>query len=219
MITAISGLAKVANATSAESLASSYGKWAGIRSNHVISADGNFAGIDGSSRSISTREDRELLVALRSRVDLIVVDAATARLEKYQTPSSGAALAIFSLSGRFDEIPAVEKPSGRVFLFSKTLSDRFSGRSDLAHVAIGDEPFNGFLDWAKDQNFESVLLEAGPTLTRYAFTASIVGQSAITRTPLSADKDPEASTNPFDSSALLVSFAVSEDASFSLWTH
>ena len=219
MINAVSGLAKSANATSAESLAASYGTWAGIRSNHVISADGSFAGIDGSSRSISTREDRELLLALRSRADLIVVDAVTARLEKYQTPSSGAALAIFSLSGRFEEIPAVEKPSGRVFLFSKTPNKRFSGTSEISPVAIGDEPFNGFLEWAKSQNFKSVLLEAGPTLTTRAFSASIVDQSAITRTPLCGAKDPASATNPFDSAAVLVSFAVSEDASFTLWTH
>lgn len=219
MIQAVMGLAKEAQASDSESLAASYGSWAGIRSNHVVTKDGAFSGSDGSSRSISTKEDREILLALRSTADLIVVDAATARLEKYRAPRSGAALAIFSASGKFDQIPAVEEGTARVFLFTETMSEKWSSNPNLIHVQTGVRPFEGFLSWATTHRLSTLLLEAGPTLTRAAFEAGIVSQSAITRTPLSALDTPEAAKHPFDKEAKLLSMAVSQNAGFSLWSH
>ncbi len=219
MIKPIFGLAKASVASDPKSLAASYGPWSGIRSNHVIAQSGEFSGSDGSSRSISTKEDRELLVEMRSNSDLIVVDAATARLEKYRTPSSGASLAIFSLSGDFEDIPAVNDLEAPVFLFSAS-ADRISqADSKNVHVQILGKPFEGFLSWADSNGFKSILLEAGPTLTALAFEAAIVRQSAVTRSPIASTDTPEAQLNPFDRGAVLVSLAQSDDASFSLWTH
>lgn len=219
MIQGLYGLAESAEAQDAEALAASYGTWSGIRTNHVIGEQGNFSGSESSSRSISTKEDRELLLALRSRADLVVVDAATARLEKYRAPSSGTPLAIFSLSGRFDGIPAVEDDTGRVFLFSQNPNEKYLNSSNLNQVRIDQQPFQGFMSWAAENQFDSVLLEAGPTLTRHAFEAAVVGQSAITRTPLISAEHQESETNPFDSQAVLLSKAASMDASFYLWSH
>jgi hypothetical protein len=56
-------------------------------------------------------------------------------------------------------------------------------------------------------------------LTALAFEAGIVRQSAVTRTPNASSDSPGDQQNPFDKDAVLVSFAQSEDASFSLWTH
>ena len=219
MIQPIFGLAKATGASDPESLAAAYGTWSGIRSNHVISQSGSFWGSDGSSRSISSKEDRGLLLEIRSRSDLIVVDAATARLEQYRTPISGARLAIFSSSGNFTGIPAVEEQETPVFLFSISAEQLNSTSSKNVHVRIQPNPFEGFHSWANDNGFGSILLEAGPTLTAIAFKAGIVGQSAITRTPIATNDGPDTLQNPFDKEAVLVSFAQSEDASFSLWTH
>lgn len=219
MIKPIFGLAKASGASDPKSLANAYGPWAGIRSNHVITKSGNYSGSDGSSRSISTGEDRALLLEIRSLSDLIVVDAATARLERYRTPSSGASLAIFSQGGNFEGIPAIEHQGAPVFLFSAS-ADRLSkeGSKNLHVQALG-KPFEGFIDWASSNGFKSILLEAGPTLTALAFESGIVSQSAITRTPVTPSDTAEGQQNPFDEGAVLVSFAQSEDASFSLWTH
>lgn len=219
MIKPIFGLAKANGALNPKLLAAAYGPWTGIRSNHVITPSGLFSGSDGSSRSISNKEDRALLVEMRSHSDLIVVDAATARLEKYRTPSSGASLAIFSLSGNFEDIPAVDDQEATVFVFSAS-ADRISQKdSKNVHVQILGKPFEGFLSWADSNGFKSILFEAGPTLTALAFEAGIVRQSAITRSPITSSDTPETQQNPFDWGAILVSFAQSEDASFSLWTH
>jgi riboflavin biosynthesis pyrimidine reductase len=219
VIKPIFGLAKATGASDPKSLAATYGTWSGIRSNHVISQSGRFSGSDGSSRSISTKEDRELLIEIRSRSDLIVVDAATARLEQYRTPRAGTRLAIFSLSGNFSGIPVVDDPATSVFLFSSSLEQLSSISSKNVHVQIQSEPLKGFQSWANDNGFDSILLEAGPTLTAKAFQAGIVGQSAITRTPVATTDAPEKLQNPFDKDAVLISSAQSEDASFSLWTH
>jgi riboflavin biosynthesis pyrimidine reductase len=219
VIKPIFGLAKASGALNPKSLATAYGPWSGIRSNHVISQSGSFWGSDGSSRSISSKEDRDLLLEIRSRSDLIVVDAATARLEKYRTPSLGPSLAIFSLSGNFEGIPAAEDQTAPVFLFSTSAHRINQEYSKNVHVQIIRKPFDGFLNWASSNGFASILLETGPTLTTLAFEAGIVGQSAITRTPNAASDAPQTLQNPFDKEAVLVSFAESEDANFSLWTH
>ena len=219
MIKPIFGLAKASGASEPKSLAAAYGNWSGIRSNHVITQSGEFFGSDGSSRSISTKEDRELLIEIRSQSDLIVVDAATARFEKYRTPSSGASLAIFSLSGNFEDIPVVDDQEAPVFLFSASAVRINKEDSKNVHVQILGKPFDGFLTWANSNEFKSILLEAGPTLTALAFEAGIVRQSAVTRSPITSSDTTETQHNPFDKDAVLVSFAQSEAASFSLWTH
>jgi riboflavin biosynthesis pyrimidine reductase len=219
VIKPIFGLAEASGASDPKTLAAAYGDWSGIRSNHVITQTGKFSGSDGSSRSISNKEDRDLLLEIRSRSDLIVVDAATARLEQYRTPRSGARLAIFSSTGDFDGIPALSDQANPVFLFSSPAINTSRESSKSKHVQIGGKPFEGFQSWAYSNGFGSILLEAGPTLTRLAFEAGIVGQSAITRTQIAPSNTAETQQNPFDKHAVLVSFAQSDEASFSLWTH
>jgi riboflavin biosynthesis pyrimidine reductase len=219
VIQASFGLAQAAMATDVQSLANSYGSWRGIRSNHVISSSGSFSGSDGSSRSISTQEDRELLLALRTRAHLIVVDAATARLEQYRAPKSKTALAVFSSTGDFMGIPAIETSEIPIYLFSGNNSPRLPKNPNAVVVPLTNSPFEGFLEWANDLSLNSILLEAGPTLTTKAFDAGIVRQSAVTRTGESVSADPMLMTNPFDSQAKLASLAHAAGASFTLWNH
>jgi riboflavin biosynthesis pyrimidine reductase len=219
VIQAVFGLAEAAKAFDVPSLTACYGPWVGVRSNHVVDANGNFSGSDGSSRSISTKEDRELLLALRSISDLIVVDASTARLEQYSAPKSRTPLAIVSLSGDFTNIPAVENSLSPIFLFTANGSPQFSENSKAIILHAPENPFEGFLEWAKAQFLEAILLEAGPTLTAKAFEAGIVLQSAVTRTGLLPNADPFLVPNPFDAEAKLISLALAPGASFSLWNH
>lgn len=219
MIQALYGLAKSANATDVDSLASSYGSWSGIRTNHVLDMSGNFSGGDGSSRSITTAQDRELLLALRSRAELIVVDAATARLEQYRAPKTNTSLAIFSRSGDFSKIPAVENSGKPIYLFSGNSDPKHAKNPNVVFVPVTASPFEQFLKWAKNHSIDSILLEAGPTLTKRAFEAGIVRQSAVTRTGVSSATDLTKMENPFDSEAKLISLALGSGASFSLWLH
>jgi hypothetical protein len=218
MITPAFGLAKEAEATDAGALAHCYGKWQGIRSNHVITQTGQFSGPDGSSRSISSEADRQLLIALRALADLIVVDAATARREGYRLPSSGALLAIFSLTGNFSGIPAVAESSERVFLFSPTPPGDPSAHK---HQAIDsfDNPLQMISSWSAGLGLKALLLEAGPTLSKKAFDNGLVSDSAVTISSSQLDTESASKAHPFDPSARLASLAHSLDSTFTYWTH
>lgn len=217
MIEAISGLAAASSVTTVQGLADSYGSWSGIRTNHVVSKSGDFFDESGSSRGLSTREDLELLIALRRISDLVIVDAATARREQYRKLSSSH-LALVSLSGNFDVIPAAQAEAG-VTLFSPK---RPTSENDVLpeHVIIsGSDPFGEILSWAKMMKMDSLLLEAGPTLTRVCFETSQVCQSAITVTPRVPTELLTSLWNPFSDSGSLSSIAESESATFTLWSY
>jgi riboflavin biosynthesis pyrimidine reductase len=218
MISPAYGLAREANATTAQALADSYGRWVGILSNHVITLNGEFAGEDGSSRSISHPTDRQLLIALRAKADLIVVDAATARAEQYRLPSSGAALAIFSRSGVFSGIPALEETTDKCFLFS---SEAPKDSRHHTHVPIKSSanPLHQLSEWAEGNDLPAVLLEAGPTLSRTAFDNNLVQHSALTISGANQELDFIATAHPFDASATLLSVAHFEGGSFTYWRH
>ena len=217
MIRPISGLALSSQANDVASLARSYGSWSGIRTNHVVSSAGSFFDESGSSRGLSTPEDLELLLALRMQADLVIVDAATARNEKY-IQLSNSHLAIISASGNFQSIPATKASSG-VTLFGPD-APILSGNSELEHVRISAaEPFADLIDWASKMQLNALLLEAGPTLTKIAFKTNSVSQSAITITPSVSQDSLTAEWNPFSSLGRLVSLAESKDASFTLWSY
>jgi riboflavin biosynthesis pyrimidine reductase len=216
MIKALSGLALSNQVNSVAGLAKSYGSWVGIRTNHVVSTTGSFFDESGSSRGLSTPEDLELLLALRQQADVVIVDATTARNEKYRKLSSSQ-LAIVSASGNFQSIPAAVAPDG-VTLFSPggtPLED-----SKLEHVVIDlGNPFAALLVWARERQLSSLLLEAGPTLTKLCIDHAQVAQSAITITPRVPLESLQPESNPFRSASELVSVAESSDATFTLWSY
>jgi riboflavin biosynthesis pyrimidine reductase len=216
MIKPVSGLAKKAQATTIEQLAKSYGDWNGIRANHVMNSAGHMVDEQGSSRGLSTKDDRELLIALREQSDAVIVDAATARSEKYKALRNSL-LVIVSRSGNFREIPAT-KDSTRVLLASPIEAVIETGVTDKLVIDPAD-PFVAIAKWASANSLRKLLLEGGPTLSKLAFENSHVIQSALTITP-SVMKTPVVPiTHPFDSSAQLISLADTEDASFSFWSH
>jgi riboflavin biosynthesis pyrimidine reductase len=208
------GLAKDQKVSDIASLAKAYGPWQGIRANHVVTQTGSFSGADGSSRSISTTEDRELLIALRKLADVILVDAATARKEQYRAPRTGALLAIFSSSGNFESIPALLESPEKTLLFAG--SQISAGTSEAtAGLWVSSNPLTTFQLVAEELGLRASLLEAGPTLSRQAFEMDLVSEAALTITPTTtADYRFQ---HPLSDSLSLVSVARLADASFTYW--
>jgi riboflavin biosynthesis pyrimidine reductase len=216
MITAVSGLALTGEATNAQELARSYLAWDGIRTNHVISSSGSFKDEFGSSRGLSTPEDLALLIELRKLADLVIVDAATARNEKYKRLSA-THLAIVSATGNFTSIPAVSA-TDKVTVFSEARPTTDSTGFDYVKVAASN-PFKQLLQWAKQMNMKSILVEAGPSLTKLCFDTTQVAQSAITITPRVERASMSAAMNPFSQTGELISLSESSSASFTLWSY
>lgn len=120
----------------------------GIRANFISNSQGDFTGASGSSRDLSNSDDLALLIRLRSLSDVIVTDASTARIERYR-PSKWAPIQVWSKTGDFDGLVEIEN------LSLKQVSDIESAISSLK------------------QQYQSILLETGPTLT------GILGQAAL----------------------------------------
>jgi len=216
MIQPVSGLAKHAHATTIEQLAKSYGDWAGIRANHVMRGDGQMIDESGSSRGLSTKDDRELLIALREQSDAVIVDAATARSEKYKALRNSI-LVIVSLSGNFEGIPATKETS-KILIASPIETP--NNPDGISHLLIDEkDPFIAITKWAAANQFSKLLLEAGPTLSKLAFANNHVIQSALTITPAVLISSRVGITHPFDGLAQLISLADAEGASFSFWSH
>lgn len=118
--------------------------WVGFCLSMVIDVNGNHAGSDGTSHSISNEEDRTLLISLRRLADVIVTDSATAKAERYRA-SKLAPIEIWSRSSLpLDlEIGSSEE--------SQPVT-----QVDSSDLAAQIERLTGL----------SVLLETGPRLTR-----------------------------------------------------
>jgi riboflavin biosynthesis pyrimidine reductase len=130
---------------------------AGVRLNMVANGAGKFVGSDGSSRSISNSNDRELIVHLRSMSDVYVTGGNTARNERYKTPTKGK-LAIIS---------------------RKSLGD-------ANQIWLNPPESENLANWviAKLQSlgYTRVLLEVGPSLARQFLEADYVDEFCLTIT-------------------------------------
>lgn len=208
MISPLFGLALSADARNVQQLARCYGDWRGIRTNHVVSSNGAFFDEHGSSRGISTVEDRELLLELRKMAELVLVDAKTATNEGYRAPV-GRKLGVISRSGSFEGMGHLRNhPS--VFFFTA------SENQEENLIAVSEQnPFEAISAWASSNRITRLLLEAGPTLTGIAFHSGFVTQAALTVTP---NVPKEKISLPFASNLTLASLAQGDGATFSLWS-
>lgn len=212
------GLAKQHQASNTQELADSYGHWEGFRTNHVIGSEFEFKDSKGSSRGISSANDLALMLAIRRYADLLLIDAKTARNEGYRG-SSNLPLAIVSKTGNFHGIGALENPMATIFLFAPSFNFDTENQVNLTQILIeNDNPMTEMANWCSANSFNSVLIEAGPTLTKLAVSSGIVNQSAVTQTGLvdSSSHDP---INPFSELSRLLSLAIEPGTQYSLWQY
>lgn len=123
--------------------------WEGWLATLVIDAQGNFVGLDGTSKSIGNHTDLQLLLALRSKASVIVTTGQTARAESYK-PSRFAPIAIITRDPEsLATLPLLENAGVHETLF--LCSDQ-------------DEPeaFSEYEASLKSKGFGRVLFEGGP---------------------------------------------------------
>ena len=109
-----------------------------LRLNLVATVDGNAAGPDGTSESITSRTDRRILGVIRELADVVLIGAASVRAEGYQVPKR-AHLAIVTRSGELgghrladvDRVVVLGPESARARV-AQTLGAMF--------IAVGDAP-------------------------------------------------------------------------------
>lgn len=131
---------------------SSYTELQGVRLNMVVDSVGSFVDSSGSSRGISNDLDRKLIGHLRRQSDVIVTGGNTARVEQYRVPSH-CSLAVISSSFQIPD-------------------DRFMRLAN---------PENAIAE-LKSRGFEHILLETGPTLSKFFLEQGTVDEFCLTVT-------------------------------------
>ena len=123
--------------------------WSGWLATIVSSEDGLVVGQDGNSKGIGNQVDLQLLMALRSKADVICTTGKTARAESYKA-SRFAPLAFLTKSREsLSEIPAIVEPGSHENIFLEPL--------------VGVDPFNWANAELNNLGLTSILFEGGPS--------------------------------------------------------
>ena len=172
-----------------------------VRAGFVLSADGT-AVVDGGSRALSGPADRAVFRTLRSVCDVILVGAATTKVEDYGTvrlTDDGAAwrqaqdlptlprVAVVSRSLDIDErVLAGPRP------IVITCATADTTRLDADVVVAGQDEIDIALalDLLAEQGLRRVLCEGGPTLLDSVVRAGRLTELCLTTSPLLAGAGP-----------------------------
>jgi riboflavin biosynthesis pyrimidine reductase len=174
-----------------------------LRANFVSSLDGAAQGPDHKSGSLSDRADKAVFALLRSLCDVIVVGAATTRVEGYQpvrahetdgkrrarlglTPLPSIAVVSRSLDLDADLVSGGDAPT----IVITTGSAPVEARERIAAVApvivAGEDELDLALavDELSARGFQRMLCEGGPTLMRDLVAADLLDELCLTFAPL-----------------------------------
>jgi riboflavin biosynthesis pyrimidine reductase len=127
-----------------------YPELVGVRLNMIVGAHGEFVDETGSSKGLSNELDRKLIGHLRRRSDVVVTGGNTARAEEYSVPSH-CALAVISSSFELTDERYIRLPN----------------------------PAEA-LETLRGKGFERILLETGPTLSRFFLESNQVDEFCLT---------------------------------------
>lgn len=153
----------------------------------VISIDGSTV-VEGKSTLLSNPADRDVLIALRSAAETIVVGAGTIREEMYEVPSKkGLRVGVVTRTGKMDLNTNLFK-SGVGFLIMPEDAKQPDTEFDLEIVRAGKG--NVDLQLAMSQLPGSfVQLEGGALLNASMFAANLVDEINLTISPMVTGAD------------------------------
>ena len=133
--------------------------WSGWLATLVSNEDGLIVGQDGSSKGIGNQVDLQLLMALRSKADVICTTGRTARAESYKA-SRFAPLAFLTKSREsLSKISAVVEPGSHANIFIEPRA--------------GIDPFNWANKELNNMGFTSILFEGGPSSLEHLWLADL----------------------------------------------
>jgi len=180
------------------------GPW--LRANMVSSADGA-AHLGGGSSGLSSPADRRLFALLRTLSDVIVVGAATARIERYapvrqhelwpelrqgRTPTPPIAV----VSARLDLDPssrliASARPSARTIVITSAQAphDHRVALNGLAEVIVAGQEIvdmKAAVAALAERGYRRMLVEGGPHLLAQLIAADLLDELCLTISPLLA---------------------------------
>jgi 5-amino-6-(5-phosphoribosylamino)uracil reductase len=179
-----------------------------VRSNMVLSLDGNFAGSRGSSRELSSAADLRVLLLLRALSDVVVVGARTAVGEKYKslrvreefTEITEVAPRLCVVSGSLD-ISAAEdflrNSAQRPVIITKRRNDHqwqsnLLNLQEVADIVVSENALSGsfIVDTLRNLGLEQILCEGGPSVLNLMAQDSTLDEMALTLAPIVVGQTP-----------------------------
>ena len=173
-----------------------------VRSNMVLSMDGNFAGPRGSSRELSCATDLRVLMLIRALSDVVVVGARTAVGEKYSslrvreeflhvtkgTPRLCVVSGMLAFTGDEGFLQnADERP---IILTSRQDSYEWQAKLDrlhgLADVIVSPNALTGagIIESLHKLGLHQILCEGGPSLNALLAHDNVFDELAVTLAPI-----------------------------------
>jgi len=149
----------------------------------VASIDGSTV-IDSNSRALSSKTDQEVLLTLRDLADVLLVGAATVRIEGYGPPrKAGQRVGVVSRTGNVD-VTSTLFTSGAGFLIIP--EDAPPTSVDAVRAGVGDVDFAGALG---QLSADFVQAEGGAQLNGALSTADVIDEINLTISPQLAGGD------------------------------
>ena len=172
----------------------SYGRLDGLRVNFVTDSQAKFADSNGSSRGVSSAEDYQLLIGLRSISDVVITSGKTAKSEGYRA-SRHSALAIIAGKTHLDGVPALSQVAASetkpVYLIChvsqsadyQEASDRFGFQIvALKSGSAGKLDAVEITETLRRAKLQAMLFEAGPELLQRFLESGLVDEICLTTT-------------------------------------
>ncbi|MFM7829767.1 MAG: dihydrofolate reductase family protein [Actinomycetota bacterium] len=153
----------------------------------VMSIDGSTV-VDGRSTQLSNPADHDVLVALRSAADTIVVGAGTVREEMYDAPSKkGLRVGVVTRTGKMDlNTNLFTSGAGFLIMPEDTQTPVTDFKLDVIKVGKGSVDLNRAMAQLPG-NF--VQLEGGALLNASMFAANLVDEINLTISPMVTGAD------------------------------
>jgi 5-amino-6-(5-phosphoribosylamino)uracil reductase len=179
-----------------------------VRSNMVLSLDGNFAGSRGSSRELSSAADLRVLLLLRALSDVVVVGARTAVGEKYKslrireefTQITEVAPRLCVVSGSLDisaDEDFLRNSDQRPVIITKRRNDDQWQSSllklqEVAEIVVSDNALSGsfIVDSLRSLGLDQILCEGGPSLLNLMAQDNTLDEMALTLAPIVVGQTP-----------------------------
>ena len=160
-----------------------------LRLNFIASVNGNAAGDDGTSGSLTSTTDRRILGAIRRLADIVVVGASSVRKEGYFLPKS-APLAIVTASGDLSghQLPS-DIDEGRVVVLCPPEAEaevrRYLGNTAITVITLPGPRLDpaAMIAALRERGHDSIVCEGGPTLAAQFLDANLVDELCLSTSP------------------------------------
>jgi riboflavin biosynthesis pyrimidine reductase len=160
-------------------------KW--LRLNLIASVSGSAVGVDGTSESLTNAADRMLLNVIRGLAEVVLVGAASVRVEGYFVPRA-AALAVVTASGDLSghRITTTGKRGPLIVLCPASVADRVRNTLGDVEVRILELPDVDGAIAAADivaalhgEGYRSIVCEGGPNLAAHLVRGGVVDEACL----------------------------------------